>query len=32
MGPTKQNDDLDGDQDELGLMMGDKPNNIDQEM
>lgn len=32
MGPAKQNDDLDGDQDELGLMMGDKPNNIDQEM
>ncbi len=32
MGPAKQNDDQDGDQDELGLMMGDKPNNIDQEM
>lgn len=32
MGPAKLNDDLDGDQDELGLMMGDKPNNIDQEM
>lgn len=32
MGPAKQNEDLDGDQDELGLMMGDKPNNIDQEM
>ena len=32
MGPAKQNDDLDGDQDELGLMMGDKPNKIDQEM
>jgi hypothetical protein len=29
MGPAKQNEDLDGDQDELGLMMGDKPNNID---
>lgn len=32
MGPTKQNEDIDADQDEIGLMMGEKPNNIDQEM
>lgn len=32
MGVPKQQDDFDVDQDDIGLMMGDKPSNIDQEM